>query len=282
MSVSSPPTRELAHRPTEAGTLLRMWRTRRGLSQLRLALVASVSARHVSFIESGRSEPGRDVLIRLGRALELPLIELNRVLVAGRFAPMHPERSFDDPDLGAVRDTLRFLLKQHEPNGAVVIDDVWNVLLCNDAHRRIIELFAPGGEIAAHGRGRPMNLMRAVFDPRALRMVIANFAVVAPLLRQRVVGVVESLPGDRRPQELLADIDRFNAECGPMPPSSATPSGIVLPLILERGEYRLSLITTATRFSAPIDATVEGLQLETFFPLDDSSQRLLERLAAGS
>jgi hypothetical protein len=211
--------------------------------------------------------------------MDLPLVELNRVLVAGRFAPLHPERSFDDVNLGPVRDTLRFLLARHEPNSAVVIDDLWNVLLFNEAHRRIMALFAPESATAT---GRPINLMREVFDPRCLRPSVANFAVLGPLLRQRVAAVADAMPGDRRPGDLLAELDQFNTS---VPEASAPESGppsIVLPVVLEKGAHRLSLITTVTRFAAPLDATVQSLQLQTFFPLDEPSRVLLERRASES
>jgi transcriptional regulator with XRE-family HTH domain len=256
--------------------MIRQWREARGISQLRLSLQAGVSARHLSFIESGRSEPGRDVLIRLGRALGLPLREHNQLLEHGGYAPLHPPRRLDDPMLAIVKEVFRFLLDRHEPNSAVVVDSCWNVVLRNRAHVASMRLFAPDSRSAA---GEPANLIEEVFDPTGLRPAIENFDLVANLLHDRLERTAAARPTR---VELRALLDRVEA-FGPLPPRPDTDGierfALLLPLVFRRGDVRLSVVSTTTTFTAPLDATVQELQLETFFPTDEESERLLRDLA---
>lgn len=260
-----------------AGTLVRRWRAARGLSQLRLAMAAGVSARHLSFVESGRAEPGREVLIRIGRALRLPLREHNEMLAAGGFAPLHPARRLDDAPLAVVKAAFQYLLDRHEPNSAVVVDQCWNVVLRNRAHLATMRLFAPDSRAAA---GSPTNLIEELFDPASLRSAVENFPLVANAIRDRLVRSVEERPTFLELRNLLDRVDAF----GPLParPSVGEPQSapLLLPIVFRRGDHRLSVFSTTTTFTAPLDATVQELQLETFFPTDDRSAELMRRLTA--
>ncbi len=259
-----------------AGRMIRQWREARGISQLRLSLEAGVSARHLSFIESGRSEPGRDVLIRVGRALGLPLREHNQLLEHGGYAPLHPPRRLDDPMLAIVKEVFGFLLDRHEPNSAVVIDSCWNVVLRNQAHAASMRLFAPDSRSAA---GEPANLIEEVFDPFGLRPAIENFELVANLLHDRLERMAAARPTRVELRALLDRIESF----GPLPPRPNLDGierfALLLPLVFRRGDLRLSVVSTTTTFTAPLDATIQELQLETFFPTDEESERLLRDLA---
>lgn len=259
------------------GAIVRRWRELRGMSQLRLALAAGVSARHLSFVESGRAEPGREVLVRLGRALILPLREHNELLVSGGYAPLHPHRRFTDPTLALAREAFQFLLERHEPNSAVVIDHAWNVQLRNRAHVATMRLFAPRSPSAA---GEPANLIEELFDPESLRPAVENFDLVANLIHKRLERSILSQPTRLDLPALLDRIEAF----GPLPPcpdvDSLARSSLLLPMVFRRGDYRLSVFSMTTTFTAPLDETVQDLQLETFFPTDEPSERLLRALAA--
>jgi len=247
------------------------------LSQLRLATRAGVSPRHVSFIESGRSDPGREVIIRIGRALELSLRDQNELLAVAGFAPLHPPRRLDDQSMSAVRDVFEFLLERHEPNSAVVIDRSWNVIMRNRAHVATMRLFAPDSRSA---EGEPANLVEEVFDPASLRPAIANFDLVANLLHDRLRQMATS--GPRRP-DLNALLERI-ASFGPIPVRPAQADlprlSLLMPIVFRRGEMRMSVFSTTTSFTAPLDATAQELQLETFFPADPESEALLRRLSS--
>ena len=259
------------------GVAIRQWREARGLSQLRLATRAGVSPRHVSFIESGRSEPGREVIIRIGRALDLSLRDQNELLVAAGFAPLHPPRRLDDQSMSAVRDVFEFLLEHHEPNSAVVIDRRWNVIMRNRAHVATMRLFAPDSRSAA---GEPANLVEEVFDPASLRPAITNFDLVANLLYDRLQQLASSGPSRRDVVALLERITSF----GPIPVRPAQADlprlSLLMPIVFRRGAMRMSVFSTTTSFTAPLDATAQELQLETFFPADPESEALLRRLSS--
>jgi hypothetical protein len=178
--------------------------------------------------------------------------------------------------LAIVKEVFRFLLDRHEPNSAVVVDSCWNVVLRNRAHVASMRLFAPDSRSAA---GEPANLIEEVFDPTGLRPAIENFDLVANLLHDRLERTAAARPTR---VELRALLDRVEA-FGPLPPRPDTDGierfALLLPLVFRRGDVRLSVVSTTTTFTAPLDATVQELQLETFFPTDEESERLLRDLA---
>jgi transcriptional regulator with XRE-family HTH domain len=237
---------------------------------------AGVSARHLSFIESGRSVPGRDVILKLGRALDLALRDQNELLVLAGFAPLHPARRLTDESMSGVRDVLEFLLERHEPNSAIVIDGIWNVLMCNRAHVAAMRIFAPKSRSAA---GDPTNLVEELFDPDALRPAIGNFDLVAHVIHERLECMVAATPLHAQARALLERIEAF----GPLPPrplEADRPSTLLLmPIEFRRGDARMTVFSTRTGFAVPLDATVQELHLETFFPADRESELFLRRLS---
>lgn len=272
VSKPSVPVPVLAKAPVDsldAGSLIKVWREARGLSQLRIALLAQVSARHLSFVESGRARPGREVLIRIGRALGLSLRDQNQLLEGAGFAPLHPPRRVGDADLSIVTTVFRFLLDRHEPFSAVVIDRGWNVVMHNQAHVAMMRRFAPGSNTA---RGEPANLIQEAFDPEGLRPAIANFALVSNVLHDRIERASLESPTYLPLHTLLERIDAF----GTLPPRPSLRdlgnSAVLLPIQLRRGADVMNLFTTTTRVTAPLDATVQDLELETFFPADEASE----------
>jgi transcriptional regulator with XRE-family HTH domain len=155
---------------SEVGSLLRQWRERRRLTQLGLALDTGISARHLSFVETGRSQPGREMLLRVSKQLELPYREQNRLLLAAGHAPAYPERSFDDPDLAPVRDALELILSGHEPYPAVAVDRAWNMVAANSAMLALTEAV----EIDPTLLEPPINVIRIGLHPRGLAPLFVN------------------------------------------------------------------------------------------------------------
>ncbi len=263
--------------PESAGAAIRRWREAKGLSQLKLAMRAGVSTRHVSFVESGRSIPGREVILRVGSALDLSLRDQNQLLATAGFAPLHPPRRLADDSMAAVREVFEFLLERHEPNSAVVIDGTWNVHMRNRAHIATMRIFAPNSRSAL---GEPANLVEELFDPNSLRPAIANFDLVGNLIHDKLESMVESQPLNREARHLLERIESF----GSLPPRPAAANAhsvaLLMPIVFHRGDARMSVFSTRTGFVAPLDATVQDLQLETFFPADQESELFLRNLAS--
>ena len=249
------------------GDHLREWRQRRRLSQLDLALDAEISTRHLSFLETGRAQPSRDMVMRLSEQLEVPLRDRNAILVAAGFAPVFFERPIDDPALTAARRAIDLILKGHEPYPALVIDLRWNLVAANSAVGPLLAGVAP--ELLE----APVNVMRLALHPRGLALRIANFAEWRAHLVERL----------RRQLELTADPGLaaiFEEVCGyPVPPApDRRPEdfgGVAVPLQLLAGDRVLSFLSTTTVFGAAVDITLSELSLETFFPADTATAEAL-------
>ncbi len=244
-----------------AGALLRDWRHRRRLSQLDLAHEAGVSARHISFIETGRSRPTRAMILRLGDRMDVPLREQNRLLLAGGFAPEHPEHTLDAPPMAEVNAAIEQILAAHLPFPALVIDQGWDLVAANDAVYALLEGVHPSL------LEPPVNVIRLSLDPRGLAPRIENLAewrwhLVDRLRRELAAS------GDPR---LAALLDAAGEAEELDPPSR----GLVVPLLLRTDVGVLSLLSTTTVFGTPREVTLSELAIEAFYPADDVTRRLL-------
>src|SRR5262245_16118427 len=203
----SPSTPARARTPDRAegafGTLLRQWRARRGLSQLDLAVEADISSRHVSFIETGRSQPSREMVLRLARVLDVPLRGRNDLRVGAGFARVYRETGLEAPAMAQVRRALDFMLKQQEPYPAIVLDRHWNILRANDATGRLVERLLDPAVTAELG---PPNAMRLMFHPRAFRPHLANWEATAAALIQWLHRDVVSGRADEETRRLLDEL----------------------------------------------------------------------------
>jgi transcriptional regulator with XRE-family HTH domain len=257
------------------GDHLREWRQRRRMSQLDLAVEADISARHLSFLETGRSQPSRDMVLRLADRLDVPLRERNLLLVAAGFAPVFPERTMSDPALASARAAVDLVLKGHEPYPAIAIDRHWTLL----AHNRLVPLLVAMAD--AELRRPPINVLRLSLHPKGLAPRIANLGewrehLLARLRRRFDVTADPVMIG------LLEELSRYPKPFGPRPPAHAAEhggSGVVVPLWLATPNGVLSLISTTTVFGTPIDITLSELALETFFPADAATGDALHRMA---
>lgn len=257
MSMSSKPV----------GELLREWRRRRRISQLELACEANISPRHVSFLETGRSQPSRDMLLRLAERLAVPLRERNRLLHAAGFAPLFPQRALDAPDMQAVRAAIELILAGHEPYPALAVDRHWTLVAANRAALRLLTgidpaLLAP-----------PVNVLRLSLHPAGLATRIANLAQWRAHLLERLHRQIEAC-GDPVLERLHAELAAYPA-VNDLPAEGMAQAGpwseLLVPLGLVTEDGTLSFFSTTTVFGTPIDVTLSELALETFFPADSAT-----------
>lgn len=248
------------------GRLLREWRRRRGFSQLALALAADTSTRHLSFVETGRSTPSREMLLRLAGCLEVPLRDRNELLLAAGYAPAHAERDLHGADLGAVLEAARRLLAAHEPFPAVAVDRHWDLVEANAG----IALFTE--DCADELLRPPVNVLRLALHPEGLAPRIVNLAQ----WRARVLGGLRDqyrATADPALRELAAELAGYpgGGPAGPLDPVD----GVVTPLRYRRRGVELTFLSTTSVFGAPRDVTVDELAIESFHPADAATREAL-------
>ena len=257
------------------GPLLRQWRERRRLSQLALAVEADVSSRHLSFVETGRSRPSRDMVLLLAEVLDVPPRARNDLLAAAGYAPIYRESDLDSPEMTQFRRALDFILRQQEPYPAIVLDRYWNILLANPGTDRFMRLWMEPEAVSALG---PPNGLRLICHPQALRPYIVNWeATAAALIQWLHRDLLRSAePGQRLLlEELLSYPD--------VPRNWRTldldaPTAPFLTIEMQRGEIHLKFFTTLTTLGTPYDITLHELRIESFFPADESTEAALHRL----
>ncbi|MEW9555850.1 helix-turn-helix domain-containing protein [Nonomuraea sp. NPDC050783] len=242
------------------GELLRQWRHRRRLSQLDLALAADVSARHVSLVETGKSRPSPEMILRLAGRLEVPLRERNRMLLAAGFAPRYTERALDGDALPAVREAVERVLRAHEPYPALVIDRRWNVVMTN----RALDPFL--ARVSPDLLRPPVNMVRLGLDPRGLAPHIVNLAEVRALLRVRIARRLATAP-DAGLAALYEEYLAPGAEEADPPVASE----VVASMIFNFGGRELRLFSTTTTFGTPMDITLDEIAIESYYPADARS-----------
>lgn len=261
------------------GVLLRQWRERRRLSQLELSIQAQISTRHLSFVETGRSAPSRDMVLQLTDRLEVPLRERNRLLLAAGFAPVYSEVSYDDPDprMDAIRSAVRQLLAGHEPYPAVVVDRAWNLVEANSSIAIFTDLVAP------HLLIPPANVLRASLHPDGLAPHIVNLGHWRGHLLHRIARIIE-LTGDAELTELASELAAY--PCEQQVPDVELPNAgeIMVPLRLRarNGPSRgreLSFFSTVATFGSPLEVTLSELAIESFYPADSATAEFLKRCA---
>lgn len=259
-----------------AGPLLRQWRTRRRFSQLQLAAEAGVSQRHLSFLETGRASPSREMLLHLGEVLDVPLRDRNTMLSAAGFAPVYRERSLDDPEMSAVRRAVELLIDRHDPYPAFAIDRHWNVVMTSEATGRMMGLLIDPATAPTDGG---LNVMRITLHPDGLRPWIVNWEEVASSLIDRIHREAAAHPDDPVMQDLAAEMlsypgmsDRLAATDPDRAPD------LVLPVHLRKGAFEVRTFSTLTTIGSPLDITVQELMIELLFPADDASDEAFRRL----
>jgi transcriptional regulator with XRE-family HTH domain len=238
------------------------------MSQLDLAVEARVTPRHVSFVESGRARPSREMVLVLARTLDVPLRERNQLLLAAGYAPLYRETGVDEPAMSQIRAALDRVLRHHEPFPAVVLDRHWDILMANAAGRAMFAWLL-GGERSE----RPANVLRLMFDPDGLRPFVANWEQVGEALVQRVHREAIGGVPDARTAALLKELlalpgvpERWRA-----PDLTAAPLPVI-PVEFRKGRLAVSYFSMVTTVGTPQDVTAEEIRLESFFPADETTE----------
>lgn len=260
--------------PEAFGRMLRDVRRGRRLSQLDLALQAEVSQRHLSFLESGRARPSREMVVQLASALDLPLETRNRLLAAAGFTGLYPRRQLDADAMRPIRNAMERMLAAHEPFPAMVVDRAWNVVMANRGLPKLFDLL--GGLEAMAARVGGANLLRVSLHPQGLRPYILNFEEFAAHLLARSAHEALEHP---ELDALLKDVLRYPGLPGRgRSVDWSTPMLPVLPMRVGLNGLELSLFTTITSFGTPLDITADELRIENLFPADAASEALLRQL----
>jgi transcriptional regulator with XRE-family HTH domain len=254
--------------PQTAGELIRFWRARRGLSQLELALDANLSTKHLSFVETGRSSPSRRLLVHLAQHLDLPISERNRLLLAGGFAPPYLELPYDGEVMRPLRESLERLLEAHEPNPALIVDGLWNLIESNRAASLLWDGVDP--ELLEP----PINLLRLGVHPGGLpRISSMTAACNAPLIHRLKRRSRED--ADPALAKLIEEVESYLPS---EPPTSAATEPVVS-LRLQTSLGEVKLFTVIATLGAPLEVTAANLAIETFLPMDPESAARLRALA---
>lgn len=256
------------------GTLLKQWRERRRMSQLGLAVEAEISTRHLSFLETGRAQPSREMVLLLSRSLDIPLRGRNELLTAAGYAPVYRETALAAPEMAQVRRALEFMLRQQNPYPALVLDRYWNVLMTNTAMDRVLGVLL-GPE--ATGVPGPPNAMRLMFHPKGLRPAVVNWQPTAAALIQWLHRDLLRT-GDADTRRLLDELLAY-----PDVPSRwrtldlDAPTAPFLAIEMRRCSARFGFFTILASLGTPYDITLHELRIECFFAADDATEEALRR-----
>lgn len=255
--------------------LLKHWRHLRRLTQIELATDANVSAKHLCFLETGRSQPSREMVQLLGSALDLPLEEINALHVAAGFVPPYGDRGLAADNLQPVRQALDFMLRQQEPYPGIVIDGHWDVRMRNQGSAR---LFKPFRDAYAMEAGLADNAMHIVFHPKGLRQFILNWEAFAGQMIQILHREVAQ--GSRAATQLLDEIMAYPGLSAEWRlPRQSQANSPVMTMQLAKGDFRLDFFSTFTTLAMPTDAVLQQIKIECFFPADDATAEKARRLA---
>ncbi|MEO6917504.1 MAG: helix-turn-helix transcriptional regulator [Collimonas sp.] len=250
------------------GAALRYWRDKRGYSQLRLSTESQISQRHISFLESGRSHPSRELILKLGTVLDIPLRQRNVMLLAAGFAPAYQERKLSDPELASVKQALDFMLAQQAPYPALVVDRLWNLVMSNGPAAMMIRwlLDMPDAQpIPREG----VNILKLMLDPQAIRKYLVNWQdVSADLLHWIQREAMSDGPGSEATSLLEQLIALPGIKAATQTPNLDTRVLPFLAMTIRKDGVELNLFTSITTMGTPHDVTVHELRIESFFPAD--------------
>jgi transcriptional regulator with XRE-family HTH domain len=265
------------------GELLRRWRMTRRVSQLELGLEAEVSARHISFIETGRAKPSRTMVAILSQVLDVPLRERNAMLTAAGYAPLYRETDLNAPQMAQVRQALELILKQHEPFGAIVFDRQWDLVMANASYVKLVGHLSENQNLSVEPyvitQQPRLNVLKMLFDPAGWRPHITNWESVAKSTLERLHK--EALQyRDTSLRELLQALLTYpDVPLRWREPDIAAPQDVIIPVEIKLGEYSLSLFSTVTTLGTPQDITLQELSIESFHPANEQTAQLIRALA---
>ena len=254
---------------TQFGTLLRHWRQARRYSQLDLALQADISSKHVSFLETGRNQPSREMILRLTQAMDVPLRDRNLLLNSAGYAPVYEESGIDSPIVGQAKEALTRILEKQEPYPAIVLDAGWNLIQQNRGADALGQFLLPGAPSAG------FNVLELLFSRQGLQPFVVNWEQLSSLLLMRVLRE-STMPGQgRSSRDLLERLEAMPATPGNWKELAAGyPNGPTVDLVLEKNGAQYAFFTTVTTFGTPQDVTLQELRIESYFPSDEPTRML--------
>jgi transcriptional regulator with XRE-family HTH domain len=266
--------------PNGVGPLLRRWREARHLSQLDLALDAEVSARHISFLETGRAEPSREMLLMLSNVLDIPLRERNFLLLAAGYAPVYGETSLDDPRMTQVRAVVEVMLKSNEPRSALAHDRHWNIVMANEAFVRFLTriLGQPPERLAPMriSTAPRLNVLRLIFEPEGFRKVVINWEPIAKSLLNEAYRRLAWARDDEL-RKLITEILAYpGVPARWREPDLEAPHQLILPMELRLDGKIARMFSTVTTIATPNDVTLQDLHVEVFYPADAETESVLK------
>lgn len=255
----------------EFGPLLREWREARRLSQLDLALEANVSSKHVSFLETGRNRPSREMILKLSQAMDVPLRDRNLLLNSAGFAPAYRESALDSPLVDQANDALSRILAKQDPYPAIVMDAEWILVRQNDGAAAMGQMFLPGAPTSG------FNALEVLFSPDGLQPFVVNWDELAATILMRLYR--EALgPGGTEGQKALLErlLSMPTAPNDWRDVAGRLPAGPTIDMVLQKDDVRYSFFTTVTTFGTPQDITLQELRIESYFPSDEATRALCE------
>ena len=266
--------------PSGVGPLLRRWREARHLSQLELALEAEVSARHISFLETGRAEPSREMLLTLSNVLDVPLRERNLLLLAAGYAPIYGETSLDDPRMLQVRAAVEVILKSNEPRSAIAHDRHWNIVMANAAFVRFLTTILgkePPGLTPLLLTAPPrLNVLRLVFDPDGVRKAFVNWEAIARALLNEAYRRL-AWARDEELKNLIAEVLSYpGVPARWREPDVEAPHELIVPMEIKMFGQVVRMFSTVTTVATPHDVTLQELHVEVFYPADAETESVLK------
>jgi len=266
------------------GELLRHWRTTRRISQLELGLDAEVSARHISFIETGRARPSREMVVILSSVLDVPLRERNALLIAAGYAPIYRETDLNAPQMAQVRQALELILKQQQPFGAIVFNRHWDLVMVNEAYLNMMELLSGTGirpfepyTITPLPR---LNILKMLFDPNGWRPHIVNWESVARSTLDRLHREAIQYRDPSLRDLLLSLLEYPDVPMRWRDPDFESPQDVIIPVEIRFGDSSLKLFSTVTTLGTPQDITLQELSIEAFHPADETTAQIIKAMAA--
>jgi transcriptional regulator with XRE-family HTH domain len=259
------------------GRMLRQWRNALRVSQLDLALSAGASQRHLSFIETGRAVPSRQMVMRLAEALDLPMRHRNELLVAAGFAPAFRQTALAEPMMGGVKTALDFILRQQEPYPALVVDRRWDVVARNAAAARMRRAFLDEHKVAAAGAAA-RNAMKLIFDPLLYRPWVVDWQETARQILLRLWHEARSGADGEAARQLLRELLEYPGVPQASYDAMGPPNEPLMTVTLRRGPVQLKYFSTLSTFGTPQDITLQELRIKCFFPADEASAALFFRL----
>ncbi len=258
--------------PKKVGDLLREWRGRRRLSQLNLAYDAEISPKHLSFIETGRAQPSREMILRIAKQMKIPLRARNVLLTAGGFAPVFPERSLDNESLESVRRIVELVLKEHQPNPSLALDRYWNLVSANKAVNFLLT------EVDSSLLAPPVNVLRVSLHPKGIAPQIINYEEWREHLLERLRRQIE-ITADAGLLELFRELKSYPKPKKLKPQNRSgkfSNSNIAVPLQIDTERGELSFLSMTTVFGTPVDITLAELIIESFFPIDEFTGEVMK------